>query len=153
MIDHARSLVDRWLPLYPRVSPWVDDKAREALRCSEDDWLNEFRDVDSLTRQQVRDLINWKWGGYPPRRSKSWRGVDTDWDHANGCIERALARAGDDVVAVDALRGKSGGIPDWETAMASVVLAACRPALYTVVDSRALHTVMLLEGAFAARNP
>ena len=30
--------------------------------------------------------------------------------------------------------------------MASVVLAACRPALYTIVDSRALHTMMLLEG-------
>src|SRR5581483_1507964 len=29
---------------------------------------------------------------------------------------------------------------------ASVVLAACRPALYTIVDIRALHTMMLLEG-------
>jgi hypothetical protein len=147
MIDHARSLVDRWLPLYPNVRPWVDDKAREALRRSEDDWLDKFRDADSLTRQQVRDLINWKWGRYPAKRSNSWHGVDADWDHANGCIELALAKAGtDDVAAVDALRGKSGGIPNWATAMASVVLAACRPALYTVVDSRALHTLMLLEG-------
>ena len=147
MIDRARSLVDRWLPLYPNIRPWVDDKAREALRRSEDGWLDEFRDADSITREQVRDLIHWKWVTNAARRSKSWRGVDADWDHANGCIELALAKAGaDDVAAVDALRGKSGGIPNWETAMASVVLAACHPALCTVVDSRALHTLMLLEG-------
>lgn len=146
-IDHARSLVDRWLHLYPRVRPWVDDEAREALRRSEDDWLDKFRDAASLTRQQVGDLINWKWGNYPPGRSRSLRGVDADWDHANGCIERALTQAGaDDGAAVDALRGNSRGIPNWQTAMASVVLAACRPTLYTVVDSRALHTLMLLEG-------
>jgi hypothetical protein len=147
MIDHARSLVDRWLPLYPNIRPWVNGKAREALRRSEDDWLDKFRDADSITREQVRDLINWKWGSYAAKRSKSWRGVEANWNHANGCIELALAEAGaDDDAAVDALRGKSGGIPNWETTMASVVLAACRPDLYTVVDSRALHTVMLLEG-------
>jgi hypothetical protein len=147
MIVHARSLVDRWQPLYPNVRPWVDDKAREALRRSEDGWLDGFRDADSLTREQVDDLINWKWGGYPAKRSRSRRGVDANWRHANSCIELALARAGtDDDAAVDALRDKSGGIPHWETSMASVVLAACRPALYTVVDSRALHTLMLLEG-------
>jgi hypothetical protein len=147
MIDHARSLVDRWLPLYPTVRPWVDDKAREALRRSEDDWLGQFTNADSLARQQVDELINWKWGNYPPGRSRSLRGVDADWGHANGCIERALVQAGaNDGAAVDALRGKSRGIPNWQTAMASVVLAACRPSLYTVVDSRALHTLMLLEG-------
>lgn len=146
MIDHARDLVDRWLPLYPDIRPWVDDKAREALRRSEDGWLDKFRGADSLTREQVRDLINWKWQGYPARRSQSWRGVDSDWTHASSCIEVALAKAGtDDNAAVDALRGRTGGIPNWQTAMASVVLAACRPALYTVVDRRALHTLMLLE--------
>ena len=110
--------------------------------------LDKFRGADSLTREQVRDLINWKWQGYPARRSQSWRGVDNDWSHASSCIEVALAKAGtDDNAAVDALRGRTGGIPNWQTAMASVVLAACRPALYTVVDSsRALHTLMFLEG-------
>jgi hypothetical protein len=56
---------------------------------------------------------------YAARRSKSWRGVDADWEHASGCIELALAKAGaDDVAAVEALRGESGGgIPNWETAM------------------------------------
>jgi hypothetical protein len=147
MFDHARSLIDRWLPLYPNSRPWVDDRAREALRRSEDDWLDEFKDADSLARDQVRDLINWKWQGYPAKRIISLRGVDSDWNHTNGCIELALARAGaDDNAAADALRGRTGGIPNWQTAMASVVLAACRPALYTVVDTRALHTLMLLEG-------
>lgn len=147
MIDHARSLVNRWLPLYPNVRPWVDDRARKALRRSEDDWLDTFRGADSLLREQVRNLINWKWQGYPAKRSQSWRGVDSDWTHASNCIELALAKAGtDDNAAVDALRERTGGIPNWQTAMASVVLAACRPALYTVVDSRAVHTLMLLEG-------
>lgn len=146
MIDHARSLVDRWLPLYPDTRPWVDDAAREALRHSEDDWLDSFRAANSLTREQVRDLINWKWQGYPAKRIQSWRGVDNDWTRASSCIQLALAKAGtNDNEAVDALRGINR-IPNWQTAMASVVLAACRPALYTVVDSRALHTLMLLEG-------
>lgn len=147
MIDHARSLVDRWLPTYPNFRPWVDEEARKSLRRSEDDWLDSFRDAEHLTREQVRNLIDWKWVTNAARRSKSWRGVDSDWDHASDCIGRALANAGaNDVAAVNALRGKSGGIPNWETAMASVVLAACRHDLYTVVDSRALHTMMLLEG-------
>ena len=147
MINRARSLVDRWLPTYPNFRPWVDEEARKSLRRSEDDWLDSFRDADRLTREQVRDLIDWKWVTTAARRSQSWRGVDADWDHASGCIGRALARAGaDDVAAVDALRENTGGIPNWQTAMASVVLAACRPGLYTVVDSRALHTMMLLEG-------
>lgn len=146
MIDHARNLVDRWLPLYPNIRPWVDGKARVALQRSEDGWLDKFRDADSLTREQVRELIDWKWQGYPARRRQSWRGVDNDWAHASNCIKLALAKAGaDDNAAVDALRGRTGGIPDWQTAMASVVLAVCRPALYTVVDSRALRTLMLLE--------
>lgn len=148
MIDHARSLVHRWLPLYPNTRPWVDHEARKALQRSEDGWLDTFRGADSLTCEQVHDLINWKWQGYPAKRSQSWRGVDSDWNHASSRIKLALAKADadDDNAAVDALRDRTGGIPNWKTAMSSVVLAACRPALYTVVDSRALHTLMLLKG-------
>ena len=61
MINRARSLVDRWLPTYPNFRPWVDEEARKSLRRSEDDWLDSFRDADRLTREQVRDLIDWKW--------------------------------------------------------------------------------------------
>lgn len=147
MFDRAHSLVSYWLPTYPNVRPWVDEKAREALRYSEDAWLDSYRGSCALTYKQVRDLIDWKWTASPARRSKSRRGVDADWNHASDCIARALTDAGaDDIAAVDALRGRSGGIPAWETSMASVVLAACRPGLYTVADSRALHTMMLLEG-------
>jgi len=148
MIDHARSLVYRWLPLYPDTRPWVDHQARKALWRSEDGWLDTFRGADSLTRQQVGDLINWKWQRYPAKRSQSWRGVDSNWNHVSSRIRLALAKADteDDNAAVDTLRGRTGGIPNWETAMASVVLAACRPAIYTVADSRALRTLMLLEG-------
>ena len=119
MIDHARSLVDRWLPRYPNVRPWVDDKAREALRRSEDAWLDRFKDADALTREQVHNLIDWKWARYAARRSKSWRGVDADWDHASECIARALAYAGaNDVAAVGMLREDLAayrtGRPRWQ---------------------------------------
>lgn len=67
------------------------------------------------------------------------------WCHASSCIEAALAQV-DAASAVDALRGHARGIPNWQTAMASVVLAACRPKLYTVAESRALRTMMVLEG-------
>lgn len=149
MFDRARNLVHQWLPCYPSLRPWIDDQARAALRHSEDDWLQKFAGLDALTRKQVRELIDWKWTANAARWSKSQHAVDDndDWSHASECIRTALAAAGsDDIAAVNALRGKTGGIPDWETAMASVVLAACRPAQYTVVDSRVLRTMMLLEG-------
>ena len=58
---------------------------------------------------------------------------------------KALAVGGVSL-AVDALRGPTGGIPNWRTAMASVVLAACRPERYTIAHSGALRTMMCLEG-------
>jgi hypothetical protein len=145
MIDTANSIVEVWLPRYPTVAPWVDDDARAALRRSEDSWLDKFSGLDSLTRAQVHELINWKWQGYRPQRSRAGAGLELDWDHARACIARALTEE-DAGAAVDALRGATGGIPNWQTAMASVVLAACRPELYTVADSRALRTMMFLEG-------
>jgi hypothetical protein len=41
-------------------------------------------------------------------------------------------------------------IPGWQVSLCSVVLVACRPAEYTVVDSRALRGVMVIEGYSAA---
>jgi sarcosine oxidase delta subunit len=124
----------------------VDAQARAALRESEDTWLAPFKGKQSLTRDEVGELINWKWQSYPAKRSKSRNGVDADWAHAEGCIRRALAATADGV-AVDELRWRKEGIPNWETAMASVILAACRPDRYTVVDTFAHRTLMLLDGA------
>jgi hypothetical protein len=145
MIDNARAIVEAWLPTYPTVSPWIDEGARAALRHSEDAWLATFDGLESLTKTQVRELITWKWRNRGPQLSRSQKEVDRNWDHVSGCITRALAEV-DDNAAIDALRGPTGGIPDWQTAMASVVLAACRPKYYTIADSRALRTMMLLEG-------
>ena len=98
MIDRTHSLLNRWLPAYPEGSPWVDDRARQAPRHSEDDGLTASGMQTPLTREQVRKLIGWKWVANPARRRKSWRAVDADWDHASDCIARALAVA-DDIVA------------------------------------------------------
>jgi hypothetical protein len=145
VIDAASSIVATWLPRYPTVRPWVDDEARSALRLSEDTWLAGFAGLDSLTRAQVTELIDWKWQGYRPQRSRATYGAGRDWDHTSSRVAQALTQA-DDGAAVDALRDATGGIPNWQTAMASVVLAACRPDRFTIADSRALRTLMLLEG-------
>jgi hypothetical protein len=144
MIYDAAFIVETWLPRYPSVRPWVVGEARATLRRSEDVWLARFTDLDSLTRAQVEELIDWKWQGYRPQRSRAIQGADRNWDHASGRIARALAEANAGT-AIDTLRGPTGGIPNWQTAMASVVLAACRPERYTIADSRALRTMMLLE--------
>jgi len=145
MVDGAALFVETWLPGYPAVRPWVDNEARAALRRSEDAWLAGFAGLNALMRTQVEELIDWKWQGYRPQHSRARQGVSHSWDHASDYIARALAEA-DAGEAVDALRGRTGGIPNWQTAMASVVLAACRPERYTIADSRALRTMMLLEG-------
>jgi hypothetical protein len=138
--------LEPWLPKYPTIGPWADDAVRAAFRRSEDAWLAQFEDLKSLSQIQVSELIAWKWQGYPAKRSKSQKGADGDWARACRCIEQALAATDDDGKAIDKLRWPTGGIPTWQTATASVVLAACRPDRFTVVDSYALRTFMLLEG-------
>jgi hypothetical protein len=145
MILNAQTVLETWLPTYPRMVPWVDDTARAELRRSEDAWLETFTGLGNLARLQVGDLINWKWNGYPARRAKSQAGVDEDWQHADTCIRAALS-ATNPSAAVDALCSRQSGIPNWRPAMSSVVLAACRPDQYSVADSRALKTVMMLKG-------
>jgi hypothetical protein len=145
MIESAESIIESWLPKYPRLVPWVDNAARAELRRSEDHWLNEFQGLRSLTRPQVDAIISWKWQSYPARRSQSRQGVDSNWDHASRCISAAL-EATDGGEAVDALRWPTGGIPKWQTSTASAVLAACRPDTYTVADSRALRTMLTVRG-------
>jgi hypothetical protein len=145
MIQEAKDVVDLWLTKYPAAGPWVDDNARTALRCAETAWLDKFKGLHTLSRDQVHELLNWKWQGYGAKRSKSQNGVDDDWDHARGCIERALAEV-DPGKAIDALRWPTKGIPTWQTSTSSVVLSACQPDAYTVVDSYALRTFMMLEG-------
>lgn len=65
--------------------------------------------------------------------------------HTRSQLALTLAQT-DDAAAIHLLRHPTGSIPSWQTAMASVVLAACQPDRCTVADNRALRTVMLLEG-------
>jgi hypothetical protein len=146
MILNAQSVIEAWLPRYPTAAPWVNDAAGAALRSSEDAWLKAFSGADRLTRSQVGELIDWKWNGYPARRAHSKAGVDEDWHHADGCIRAALA-ATNRGAAVDALCSRQSGIPNWRPAMSSVVLAVCKPDDYSIADSRALRTLMMLRGA------
>jgi hypothetical protein len=144
----AKSLVTYWLPRYPsdpETYPWIDPEANRARRASEARWLQSFQGLRQLTEEQIHQLVNWKWGGRRPNWKQALDGFDNDRGHASGRIEGALKSLDLDK-AVDALRGETGGLPGWQCAMASVVLAACRPEEFTVADSRSLRTVLMLRG-------
>ena len=144
------ALVTKWLPRYPSVPlerPWVNAASDQACQAAEDAWLATFAGANSLTKNQVNDLISWKWSGYPPGLKRSRDGVSSDWRGAAQCIRAALKPGLSSTQAIDCLREESGGIEGWKTAMSSVVLAACRPKEYTVADSRALRTVLMIGGA------
>jgi hypothetical protein len=144
-IATAGAFVHYWAPRYPSAGPWIDDGAKQAIREAEDAWLCRFAGKIHLTRNDVSELIDWKWQGYAAKRSRSHKGVDADWTHAERRIRSALIE--DDLeAAVDELRGTTGGIPQWQCAMSSVVLTACHPNEFTVVDSYSLRSMMLLEG-------
>jgi hypothetical protein len=149
MIAQAQVIVTKWLPLYPRdpaERPWVNLLANQAQQAAEDEWLATFNGLASLSRVQVEELISWKWGGYAPGRKRARDGISTNWGQASRCIRSALRRGASPSQAIDSLREKAGGVPGWQTSMSSVVLAACRPSIYSVADSRALKTIKLLKG-------
>jgi hypothetical protein len=145
----AQAILKCWLPRYPvdvDGYPWVDFAANKARQASESKWLQGFAGLSVLTPDQVHELIGWKWSSRRPNLKKSIEGFESNRVHADTCIRAALQQTDSDT-AVDALRGSTGGIPNWQCAMASVVLAACRPTEFTVADSRSLRTVMRLRGS------
>src|SRR6202034_3662879 len=64
--------------------------------------------------------------------------------HAKRCIRKAVATS-NSMTALEGLVGETGGIRHWDPAMASVVLAVCRPNLYAIADKRALRSLSALN--------
>ena len=141
-----RKFVRQWRRRYPYPLDWVDDRANKQCRRSELAWLSQFEGVANLRRRDVVALVEWALGDQPASKEFALKGLagPAEWGHARRRIKKALATA-NPIGALDCLLGEEGGIPGWEPAMASVVLAVCRPATYVVADERAMRTLAALE--------
>jgi hypothetical protein len=141
-----RKFIRQWRRRYPYPAAWIDNRANKQCRRSEREWLAQFAGAEVLKRREVAALIEWKFGGQANRKEQALGGIASPaaWGHARRCIKKALA-ASSPTVALDHLLGERGGISGWGPAMASVVLAACRPGVYTIADQRALRTLKALD--------
>lgn len=140
-----RKFVRQWRRRYPHPVDWVDDRANKQHRRSEAEWFAQFEGVSSLKRREVIALVDWRFSGSATQRAQALAGVDSPaaWGRAQRCIRKALKEESP-TGALDLLLGGSGGVPGWCPAMASVVLAACRPDVYAVADERSLHALAAL---------
>ena len=131
-----------WCQLYPDPSAPAERNA--ATRADEDERLDRFADLDALDRDQVIELINWKFQSMAHRRALAMRGISPErWggkDGAAALIRRALASSNDEGALAMVC-----GLYRFGPAMGSVVLAACRPKRFTVADRRALKALRLLK--------
>jgi hypothetical protein len=136
-----------WSTQYP--VPSAPAEQNEAARIDEDKFLARFAGLAALDRDQVAELVGWKFQGMAHRRALALRGISPQrWQDDDGVpgaaavIRTALAYA-DDYQALAAMAGV-GGIYRFGPAMSSVILAACQPRRFTVADSRALKTLRTL---------
>jgi hypothetical protein len=134
-----------WYEQYP--VPSAPAEQNDAAREREDGFLARFADLGALDRNQVAELVEWKFQAMPHRRALAMRGITPErWDTRDGAtgaadlIRTALAANGD-YEALATMAHGAGGIYRFGPAMSSVVLAACRPDRFTVADSRALRTL------------
>lgn len=109
-----------------------------------------FAGLAVLDRNQVAELVGWKFQTMPHRRALAMRGISPErWDTrdsvagAADLVRTALA-ANDDYEALVTMADGTRGIYRFGPAMSSVVLAACRPNRFTVADSRALRPLRSL---------
>jgi len=127
-----------WCELYP--NPLAPAEENAAARADEDERLGRFAGLDALDREQVIELIGWKFQSMAHRKALATRGVSLErWGGKDGAAElirRALANGDDDQALATVC-----GIYRFGPAMGSVVLAACRPGRFTVADSRALKAL------------
>jgi hypothetical protein len=127
-----------WGELYPDPSAPAGQNA--AARADEDERLARFAGLDVLDRDQVIELIGWKFGSMAHRKALAMRGVSPQrWAGPGGAAElirHALADNDDANALATVCR-----IYRFGPAMGSVVLAACRPERFTVADSRALKAL------------
>lgn len=97
-----------------------------------------------LDRDQVIQLIGWKFQSMAHRKALAMRGISPQrWAGPGGAAElirHALADNDDGNALATVCR-----INRFGPAMSSVVHAACRPERFTVADSRALKTLRALS--------
>jgi hypothetical protein len=127
-----------WCELYPKPLARTEENA--AARADEDKRLGRFAGLDALDREQIIELIGWKFQSMAHRKVLAMRGVSLErWGGKDGAAElirRALANGDDDQALATVC-----GIDRFGPAMGSVVLAACRPDRFTVADSNALKAL------------
>jgi uncharacterized protein YjiS (DUF1127 family) len=99
-----------------------------------------------VKRKDLLALVLWKVGGQDHRLDQAFQGVTgpANLGHAKRCIRKALATS-NAMTALEGLVGETGGIPHWDPAMSSVVLAVCRPNVYAIADGRALRALAALN--------
>lgn len=141
----VRKFIRQWRKRYPHPVPWIDNGANRQCRKSEARWLAQFEGRALLKRREVVALVGWRFSEPSAEGERALRGVTGPFEsgHARRCIKKALATTGA-LSALDCLLEESGGIPGWGPAMASAVLAACRPDIYAVADGRALGALRAL---------
>lgn len=147
-----RKFIRQWRKRYPFPFPWVDDRANKQYRRSEAQWLASFDGATTLRRRDVVHLIEWRFGSQTDEKEHALDGVTgpSESGHTRRCIKRAL-EAPNPTEALDQLLGERGGIRGWGPAMASVVLAVCRPDTYVIADHRALRSLGAL-GLYSAHS-
>jgi hypothetical protein len=87
-----------WCDLYP--NPLALTEENVAARADEDERLGRFAGLDALDREQVIELISWKFQSMAHRKALALRGVSLErWGGQDGAavlIRRALAESADD---------------------------------------------------------
>jgi hypothetical protein len=145
-----------WHEQYPNPRAAAVENA--ASRAAEDAWLGRFAGLDRLSHSETEDLVGWKFQSMPHRRAQAMKGISAErWTGRDGTpgtgdlISSALA-AEDDFHALALMAGPRG-IYRFGPAMSSAVLAACRPARFTIADVRALASLRALGLVPAAGPP
>jgi hypothetical protein len=127
-----------WRQLYPDRLASAERNA--TARAQEDSWFGRFAGTNALERDQVIDLVDWKFQSMAHRRALAMRGISPErWEGQGGVadlIRQALADRDDEAALMTVCR-----IYRFGPAMGSVILAACRPGRFTVADSRALKAL------------
>src|SRR5689334_1133385 len=101
-----------WSRQYP--VPSAPAGRNDAARIGEDKFLARFAGLTALDRDQVADLVSWKFQGMAHRRALALRGISPErWDDHDGlpgaaAVIRAALASGDDYQALAAMA--DGGI-------------------------------------------
>src|ERR1022692_4581 len=140
--DDLCEYISQWLARYPNLDAAAAEN--EKAQSDEDNRVGRFARLSTITQDDARELIRWKFQSMAPRRNKALKGVDDDhWPVADQLLVEALSQDGD-LPPLLTLGNVRNGIYGWGPAMSSVVLAVCHPSRFTIADTRALGTLRVL---------